>query len=369
MDGAFRATVLGEKLFATVGAAATLKVAEAVKPVPPCVELTVPVVFIFDPPVVALTVTLTEHDPPAEPIAPPVSEMLVAAAVGANVPPQVFIAFGVVSTSIPAGNVSLTATPVIPAGLPAGLVMVRVRVEVPPTATPVGEKALVIVGGAKTLKFTVLLAVPATGVCVVVTPEVVFGCDPGVELVTLKITVQLLLAGIVMPLKFSDVAPADKLLGIVPEQVPVTDPPTAVMFVSESLNVAPVRLLAFGLVSVRVTVEEPPVAIEVGLNALAMVGGPSTVKVTVPVVALLAPSSVVASVALLFLAPVVVPVTLTVRVQLVVAFRVAPDRLTVLPPGAAVAVPPQVVLKLFGVATTSPAGSVSVKPMPFNGKN
>lgn len=244
------------------------------------------------------------------------------------------------------------------------MVMVRVRVEVPPTATLVGEKALVIVGGAKTLRFTVLLGVPTVGVCVVVTPEVAFGCEPGVELVTLKITVQLLLAGIVMPLKFSDVAPADKLLGVVPEQVPVTAPPSAVMFVSVSLNAAPVRLEAFGFVSVSVTTEEPPAEIEVGLNALAIVGGPSTVKVTVPVEALLAPSSVVANVAVLFLAPVVVPVTLTVKVQEPLVAKDAPVKLTEPLPAVAVAVPLQVVLKLFGVATTNPAGSVSVKATP-----
>ena len=49
-------------------------------------------------------------------------------------------------------------------------------------------------------------------------------------LVTLKITVQLLLAGIVIPVKLSAVAPADSVPGVVPAQVPVTAPPTAVIF-------------------------------------------------------------------------------------------------------------------------------------------
>jgi hypothetical protein len=48
-------------------------------------------------------------------------------------------------------------------------------------------------------------------------------------LVTLKITVQLLLAGIVIPVKLSAVAPAPRLFGVVPAQVPVTAPPTALM--------------------------------------------------------------------------------------------------------------------------------------------
>lgn len=243
--------------------------------------------------------------------------------------------------------------------------MVSVRVEVPPTATLVGENDLVIVGGAKTFRLTALLAVPATGVCVVVTPEVAFGCEPGVELVTLKITVQLPLAGIVMPLKLSAVAPADSVFGVVPEQVPVTAPPTALIFVSVSVNEALLSAEAFGLVSVNVTFEVPPTVIEVGLNALLIVGGPSTVKVTVPVVALLAPSSVVAKVALLFLAPVVVPVTLRLIVQEAVATKEPPVQVTAPEPGDAPTEPLQVVVKpLLGAATIKPAGKASVKLMP-----
>ena len=62
------------------------------------------------------------------------------------------------------------------------------------------------VGGAKTERFAVLLAVPAVVVCVVVTPEVEFGFVPTVLLVTSKVTVQVtLFAGIVIPLKLSAV--------------------------------------------------------------------------------------------------------------------------------------------------------------------
>jgi hypothetical protein len=50
-----------------------------------------------------------------------------------------------------------------------------------------------------------------------------------VLLVTLKITVQLLLAGIVIPVKLSAVAPAARVFGVVPAQVPVTAPPRALM--------------------------------------------------------------------------------------------------------------------------------------------
>ena len=88
-----------------------------------------------------------------------------------------------------------------------------------------------------------------------VTPDVVFGCDPTVELVTLNVTVQLLLAGIVMPVKLSAVAPAVSVDGVVPEHVPPTAPPTALMFASVSLNAPPVSVDALLLASVNVTVE------------------------------------------------------------------------------------------------------------------
>src|SRR5260370_1048621 len=68
----------------------------------------------------------------------------------------------------------------------------------------------------------VLLGEPAEGVCVVVTPDVVLGFPPTVLLVTLKVTVQLLLAGIVIPLKLRAVAPGLRVAGVVPVQVPPT---------------------------------------------------------------------------------------------------------------------------------------------------
>ena len=75
-------------------------------------------------------------------------------------------------------------------------------------------------------------------------------------LVTLKVTVQLLLAGIVIPEKLSAVWPAVKM--VVAAHVPPTAPPTAVMLASVSVNVAPVKLDALLFAMVRVTVEVPP---------------------------------------------------------------------------------------------------------------
>ena len=110
-------------------------------------------------------------------------------------------------------------------------------------------------GAASTVRGAVLLAAPAA-VWVVVTPEVVLLLTPIELLVTLNVTVQLLLAGIVIPEKLSAVWPAVKT--VVAPQVPPTAPPTAVMLASVSVNVAPVSADALLFASVSVTVEVPP---------------------------------------------------------------------------------------------------------------
>jgi hypothetical protein len=121
-----------------------------------------------------------------------------------------------------------------------------------------GLNAFETVGAASTVSVAVLLPAPTVGVCVVVTPEVVLFCEPGVLLVTLNVTVQLLLAGMLIPLKLSEVAPADKLVGLVPVQLPPTLPPAAVMLLSASVNVAPDSAVALLLDRVSVTVDVPP---------------------------------------------------------------------------------------------------------------
>jgi len=145
----------------------------------------------------------------------------------------------------------------------------------------VGLNALLIVGGLTTVRFAVLLAPPATGVWVVVTPEVVFGFEPAVLLVTGKVTVQLPLAGIVIPVKLNAVAPATREFGVVPTQVPPTAPPAALMLESGSLNDAPVNAEPFELLNVKVTVELPPDAMVVGAKAFVIVGAANTIRFAV----------------------------------------------------------------------------------------
>ena len=154
-------------------------------------------------------------------------------------------------------SVSVNAPPVSADALL--LASVRVTTEVPPgddrsriERLGDGRRA------AQTVRVAVLLAVPAVGVCVVVTPEVVFGLPPVWLLVTLKVTVQLPDAGILMPVKLNAVWPAVNDEGVVPVQVPPTAPATALMFASVSVNAPPVSAVALLFVSVRVTAEVPP---------------------------------------------------------------------------------------------------------------
>src|SRR2546425_13074893 len=115
-----------------------------------------------------------------------------------------------------------------------------------------------MVGAASTVRLAVLLAAPVVDVCVAVTPEVAFGFVPGVLLVTLKMTVQLLFAGMVIPLKLRAVAFGASVFGVVPTQVPVTLPTTALILTSVSVNEALVRSSALALLNVSVTVVVPP---------------------------------------------------------------------------------------------------------------
>lgn len=61
-----------------------------------------------------------------------------------------------------------------------------------------------------------------------------------------------------------------------------------------------------------------------------------------------------------------VPVTFRETAQEAPAARLAPDRVTEDDPVAPVAVPPHVLLRLFGLATTKPAGKLSVNARPFS---
>src|SRR5580658_4777875 len=108
--------------------------------------------------------------------------MVVEPAVAVTVPPQLLISPLGVPTSRPVGRVSVNATPFSTTVLAAGSPRVKVSVVVPFTAIVVGLNALVIEGGATTVRLAE--AVPPVPPCVEVTAPVVLFCCPAAEPVT-----------------------------------------------------------------------------------------------------------------------------------------------------------------------------------------
>jgi hypothetical protein len=125
-----------------------VSVAVAVSEGGPFVEVTGPAVFVLSPPFVPVTATVIVHDDEA-PTVPPDNETLVAPAVGAKVPPHVFVGFGELATSTLAGKVSETATP--ESGKFARLPIVNVIVLVPFRLIVLGENDFVRVGATVTV--------------------------------------------------------------------------------------------------------------------------------------------------------------------------------------------------------------------------
>ena len=137
------------------------------------------------------------------------------------------------------------------------------------------------VAGATTVRLTDVEPLP-TVVWSVVTPLAVFGYTPGVADVTITVTVQLPLAGIVIPLKFRLVAPFKRLLLVAPVQVPAAFwAPLIVMPVRVSVKVAFVNALVFGFVRLNVMIEVPPATIVAGLNDFTIVGFKESLSVLV----------------------------------------------------------------------------------------
>lgn len=127
----------------------TFSVDEPVLPLPPFVDVTVPVVFAYDPPAAATTVVVIVQllfaaiDPPLKETNPPPSAAV-------NVPPQLLdVTAGVVFTS-PVGYVSVKATPVR-AVAAFEFAIVIVSVEATFAVVGFGAKDFAIEGGATTV--------------------------------------------------------------------------------------------------------------------------------------------------------------------------------------------------------------------------
>src|SRR6185437_15154950 len=226
---------------AMVTGEATLRLAEAVFPVPPFVDVTFPVVFVYWPEAAPVTVTLNWHWLFTAMVAP--EREIPVGAVVVRVPPQtVAVALATVS---PAGRVSVNATPVSGSTLAAGLVMVKVSEVVPLTLIDDGLKTLAIDGGASTLMLAE--AVPPVPPSFEVTLPVVLFCRPAAVPVTFTENVHELFAATVAPDRLITFVPAVAVIVPLP-QLPVrpfgvdTTSPAG----SVSLNPTPVRAVALG---------------------------------------------------------------------------------------------------------------------------
>ena len=355
----FSGMVVAPNALAMDGGVTTVRLAVAVLPVPPLVEVTFPVVLVYWPEAAPVTVTLNWHWPLAAIVAP-VSAIPVGAVV-VSVPPQT-VAVELATVS-PVGSVSVKATPVSETVFAAGLVMVNVNEVVAFRAMLLGLKTLAIDGGATTL--IEAEAVPPVPPSVEVTLPVVLVCNPAAVPVTFTENVQEALAAIVPPLRLITFVPAVAVIVPAPH-VPVR--PFGVETIrpagSVSLNATPVSpTVVFGLVMVKLRLVEPFSGMLAAPKAFAMVGGATTVIEALEVLPV--PPFVEVTWTLLFFTPAVVPWTFTETVQLAPGARLAPVKDTDDDPATAVAVPLQVVFRLFGVATTNPAGRLSVKATPF----
>ncbi len=267
------------------------------------------------------------------------------------------------ATVSPVGSVSVNATPVSGLTFATGFVIVKVSEVVAFTAIVAGLNTLAMEGGAATL--TEAVAVPPVPPSVEVTLPVVLFCVPAVIPVTFTEKLQEPPAAIVPPLRLITPVPAVAVIVPAP-QVPVT--PFGVEITrpagSVSLKATPLKAtVAFGLLMVKLSEVEPFSGMLAAPKALTMVGGATTVMDALAVLPV--PPLVDVTWTLLFFTPAVVPWTFTETVQLALGANVAPLKATEEDPATAVAVPLHV-LVTFGVATTSPAGRLSVNATPLS---
>lgn len=136
---------------------------------------------------------------------------------------------------------------------------------------------------------------------------------------------------------------------------------------SASVNDSPFTATELGLKIVNVRLVEPSSGIVEAPKISEIVGGAATVTLADAVFPVPPPVDPTAPV-VLFCTPADTPVTLTTTVHGPVVPTLPPVRLTELDPAVAVTLPPQPFVSAFGVDTTRPPGSVSVKDSPLSGR-
>src|SRR5258707_1388733 len=237
----------------------------------------------------------------------------------------------------PDGSVSVNPTPVRLTVFAAGLLMVKVSAVVPLIRMLAEPKVFAMLGGATTL--TVAVAVPPVPPWVEPMLPVVLTWSPPAVPVTLTEKVQLAPPARVAPSRARLLAP-DAAVMVPPPQLPAS--PFGVATTrpagSESLKPTPVSVVpALGLLTVKLSDVDPPTGTDAAPKNLARVGGATTVIEALLVLPV--PPSVELTVVELFFTPAVAPVTLSEKVQLAVAARPAPARLTLPLPATAAMVP------------------------------
>jgi hypothetical protein len=153
-----------------------------------------------------------------------------------------------------------------------GFVSRMVSVEVPPTGMLAGVNDLATSGGANVTVSELVAGVVFDPPLVVISPPagMILSYVPPPLAVTVIVTVQLPVAGIVPPVRLTEVV----VWVAVPPQVVPAVPGRVVKPVGRlSLNVAPVRATGLGFDRVMVRSDVPPGAMVPGTNALATVGG------------------------------------------------------------------------------------------------
>ena len=163
------------------------------------------------PAVGAVTLTLTAQVPPPAMVPPEKAiEPLPGVGLKTGEPQPVVVGLGTAATTIAPGEVGKVSPKATPprASFWFGFVIVKVSVDVPPGRIGVGANCLAIDGGKTAFSDALARLFVFVPLSVVERKPLVFECGPAVVAVTLTLTVQEPLAGIVPPLKVSEVAAA-----------------------------------------------------------------------------------------------------------------------------------------------------------------
>ena len=305
--------------------------------------------------------TLKLHEPLAASVAPDRLTVPLAAVAVIVPPPHVPDNPLGVATTKPAGNVSVNATPVKEV-LALAFVIVKVRDVVAFTSIVPAPNVLVIEGGERTIKVAVeVFPVPP----LVEFTWTLFVSVPLAVARTLTLKLHEPLAAIVAPDKLTMPLAAAAVI-VPPPHVPLS--PLGVATTNPagklSVNATPVKeALALGFVIVKLKDVVPLRAMVPAPNVFVIEGGDRTINVAVEVFP--SPPLVEFTWTLFVSVPLAVARTLTLKLHEPLAAIVAPDKLTMpLAAVAAIVPPPHVPDNPLGVATTKPAGNVSVNATP-----